>query len=354
MQTLTANVGIGVLKSALRLQKNYVEYVETKQIEKLASGCYSCTACLKDPQACECCTKKVYETILTKKYINEKNRYGSRHTLKKYGLLLFLYAHFQAPDQMGHTYIDVDQAAQELGCDKKTIRNNLKLLNRYGYITLGQTPEPGLFQLFIKDYRSYFKKASENGRGYVTIAKEIFAELIGAESINEIRLILRNLLFSVENAVNEFKGRPMKRTYRELQRELPHYCTKKGIRKMLEKPAFEKLFEVAHEKKWVEVKVKDAYAPQLVVERLRQECFKNVRAHVDKLNKECREKHTYPLHVSAADLTDISYIGLRYPIEIILNAIDQIQKTMAIGTEIKELGALVRNIANANMRLQAC
>ena len=345
MLTLTANMGIGVMRSALRLQKNFSEFEEIKELNKTETGCYSCTECLQNPSACiNCCSKK-YRTVLKKKYYNEKNRYGQRPVLRKFGLLLFIYLHFLNPDKCGLVNIDLEDAANYLHCDIKTIRNNLHLLETYKYIILGGAICPGYYKLFICDYKNYFKSAKENGRGYTYISLDLFNCLIEMQSINEIRITMRSFLYSVDC---DRKGTSSERTYQDIKRDLPEYCTKKDIKETIKNPLFNKYFNVKESKYTIKMSILDTINPFTLTKKLREECRSKVKNFVDSINRKASGAKDYFILLSN-ELNDISYIGLKYPAELITDAISQIYESFVLkGIDIDNLGALIRSTVKSN------
>lgn len=350
MVTVTANIGTGVMRSALRLQENFVEYKEEKHIEKLSTGCYSCEhAC--GSEACASCQNKIYETHLKKVYRNEKNRYGSRKALKRNAIMLFMYFHYLNPDKAGHVYIDIEDAAKVIGCDVKTIRNNLYLLNKEGYIILGKTDCPGYYQLFITDYKNYFKKASENGRGYTTLSKEFFYELLKLKDINSLRLVLRNFLFSIESGAKNI-GRK-ERTYKEVKRELPKYVTQKSIKETLKSQEFGKLFDVTEKKRTVIMNVKQNFNPLEITNRLRSECYNKVMNFIQNINN--NRKMGKLFSISTDEMDDITSIALKYPLNAILKGLNEFYNDYIVqGEPVYNTGALLRTIVKSTAEVGAC
>ena len=345
MLTLTATIGIGALRSALRLQNSFVSFEEHLEIDKAESGCYSCIDCLQNTFACESCKHKKYHTVIKKKYHNEKNRYGKRPVLRKFGLLLFLYLHFLNPDKCGLVHIDLDEAAEFLHCDIKTIGNNLHLLEAYGYIILGSALYPRYYQLFISDYKNYFKVASKNGRGYTYLSLDLFRCLITLKTINEIRITLRSFLYS--NDCNR-KGTSSERAYEDIKRELPSYCTKKCIKEMLNNPLIQQFLHIQAGKHTVKIELSDIINPSILTCKLRENCRVKVKEFVDHINKKASNRHNYFILLSN-ELNDISYIGLKFPTTFITDAIKQVYESFILkNIDIDSLGALIRSTVKSN------
>ena len=350
MITVTAHIGTGVMRSALRLQENFIEYKEEKHIDELATGCSFCEHDCNS-EACASCPHKIYEISTKKVYVNEKNKYGVRKVLKRNAMLLFLYLHFLNPDKAGHVFIDIEEASEMIGCDVKTIRNNLYLLSENNYIALGKTDCPGYYQLFIKGYNEYFKKAIENGRGYTTISKELFDELLKVKDINSLRLILRTFLHSVESGAKNIQKK--ERTYKEVKRELPNYVTQKSMREVLNGNTFGKLFDVKERKRTVILNIKENFNPTEVTNKLRSECYNKVMSFIQDINN--NRKLGKLFSIRCEEMEDIINIALKYPMTAILRGLDEFYNDYIVqGTPVRNTGALLRTIIKSTAEVGAC
>lgn len=228
-----ANVGKAVLIQALGIQKNYKEeYVETQCFSTHCSSCqayqlnytFACTGC---PYAKH--TKKV-------RYVNEGNQFGYQKRLKGNALKLLLLYHFLEPDKNGIlTHVSVKDAADLLHCSPKTIRNNMRILNQYGYIYVCGDPESTQHHtIMLVDYKNYSKKAHEGGRGYLVLSRETFLTLTEETNLDSLRLQLR-MLIECDSTASSALGEPMaKKTYTALRRYLPRHNTRKSIQTAVE------------------------------------------------------------------------------------------------------------------------
>ena len=277
-------------------------------------------------------------------YVNEKNKYGVRYELKKNALMLFLYLHYLNPDTSGLVYICIEDAAQELHCTERTIRNNLKLLNKHNYIALSTTQVfPGYYKLFLREYKSYFLPAEQGGRGYCVFPLEHLHSLIELPDINSIRLAIRNLI--PETISSETKR--IEKSYVEVQRDLPSYCSKRRIRDLITSKAFTKIFDVQPKKYFVKIKARVEYDISNIAGIYRAECKDKLMELIETLRNEAssrRERNRILLLEN--EVNDICGIALRIPMQYVLQAVRSVNENYILpNLPIKNIGALVRTIA---------
>ena len=201
-----ARVGRSPLIKAVGLQKNFKEvfYTETLELDRYASGCFSCPNYknvefaefmppqiqTKAKQCCASCPFAQYKTVYKEhvKYINEKNLFGYARRLTAIPLKLLLVYLFGSPNPQG------------------IVR---------GYNT-------------TQEYKDYAKTAREGGRGYATFNKEFLDEIMQITDINQLRVFLHIAL-----DLDTKKDPEEEISYSSLQRFLPDYCKKGVIQKAL-------------------------------------------------------------------------------------------------------------------------
>ena len=250
-----AAIGKIALKNAIGLQKNRkeIEYKTVKKLDEKASGCFACPIYSQkqfyasQPEsneylnACYQCTKcnhQVLKTVTVEqvKYINEKNKYGTKvgysKTLKANGLKLLIILHMMHPDRFGYIYnLKVSELKAVLKCDRKTVISNLESLKEYDYIDYVKTNQRGAINVNIKGYDDYFKPAREGGRGYMTFSIKLVEALFEIKDLTTLRLFLHQLIDTDNHADTEQKV--YKKTYHELRDCLPGYYKPNHIRKGL-------------------------------------------------------------------------------------------------------------------------
>ena len=145
-----ASIGKAIIIQAVGIQRNYSENVTIK-IDKEKTGCISCPyAEFPNAEKCAVCEKRCF--ITEKKYINEKNKYGTKNRLKINALKMLIYFHFLHPDSNGLIKnVSIKELAQTLHCDERTVTNNIKLLQDYGYIYFSKSFS-GKRNIMLVDY----------------------------------------------------------------------------------------------------------------------------------------------------------------------------------------------------------
>lgn len=314
MDTLTASIGLIQLIPSLRITPNY----------KVVSGD----------------VLNVKKSVL---YVNEKNKYGSSRPLQKNALMLLLYLHFQAPDSNGLVLFSVSEAAETLHCHERSIRNNMKVLAKRQFITYQQFLCSDIYQAFLLRYTDYFIPADQGGRGYVTLTKEFFEELLVQKHINQIRLILRSY-------INEMKPKDKENdeqwfTIRSLRRYVPRYETSKHINELLNSHSYKKIFSTSGKgSQMLKNSVNDTYNATSIRDQLKSDCYHALEALVQKLQPEEGNDYKRHFHLSATQYDDISAIAYLYPIPFIIESLQKIyHQYYERFLEPENLGALVRS-----------
>ena len=381
-----ANVGKAALTKALGLQKNYSEVIESSNevIDIVASGCETCkwniiksvtradealynecqSACASCPS--RCMTK---EYTYRRVYHNEKNRYGYQPRLKTNAIKLFIAYHFLNVDNIGFIQnVNLQELATKLGCDIKTINNNNELLREYGYISYVKT-DSCIANIFLTDYENYFKPASQGGRGFIVMSDIVLDELIKIESINELRITLRQLmefdLLSNRNIDN------IEKSYKELKRVLPDYCKRNIIKKASEKLS---LFVVEMKENLIKFCIKEEYNAKLQKEEQQSYYEQELQAFakgflhdVVEINtsiadyKESKyadffegvepDMGTYKTWmITMQEIADLASLCIQYSWHHVIIALQSIYKTYKMkGVAIKNLGGLCRTIILATV-----
>lgn len=239
-----ASVGKAMLIQAVGIQSNYTEEVTT-MIDREKSGCDSCPFSFYESGTnCINCTLKCYVT--KKIYVNEKNKYGSKPRLKINALKILLYLHFLRPDSNGIVKdVPMKELAELLNCDLRTVTNNFKLLDEFGYIKYTSTYN-GKRNILLTGYKDYFKPAKEGGRGYVVLNKAFMERMLDEKNLITLRIHLRNMVeIDALNREEGYSINVLAKTYKSMQRELPTYCKRNVIQKAI--PDSNDIFIIKHD-----------------------------------------------------------------------------------------------------------
>lgn len=353
MSSLTATIGISPLINALKIMNNHYETKVVEEIEPLASGCYSCPYYNKNMNMCKQCDHKIMEAHTKKVYINEANRYGKRKFLRTKTLETFLLLHFNHPDANGLVYLDTDSFAQTLSCTTRTIRNNLILLEKYGYITHTKGEYPGNYKVFICNFKDNFKSFYQGGRGYIRLSYDTFESFLACSNINELRIVLREYINTVtmeEKTIVASKNKP----FASIKNYLPHYITKNQIKNVVSGNAFKLIFESDVSKYTCNIEVLEHHNPLVFVEKIKYDCIHQLKDFMDLFNKGKEKNKLAAFHkpyfkISDDDYEDLSNVGLQYSIYEIEKALKEIYNKFVIpNNRIRKLGALVREICYSN------
>lgn len=344
-----AQVSLGTLIPALTPRQNTIEYVPVQKLDEIASGCFECALKNGEPNCATCLNKKYYAESKEIVYINETNRYGSRKILHKGALSLYLFIHFLFPDTNGYVRrIDIDEVAEELNCDPKTVKNNMKLLQSGDYISYSQTDIPGYYQAFITNFRDMYKDARNGGRGYVMFSREVVKRIISLHDINSMRLAIRSY---ISNETDSYRPSLAKeQSYKALRGHLPAYVTLKKIKTIIQDTDFLSIFNVARKKRSAAIAIKPEYSQAKLSESIKEKCKEEITAFIERVNKPLKRKRGKGkpklLELTTKDLSDIISIGKRLPVEAIIHGLDVFYTTyIKPGISYRSAGALVRTYA---------
>lgn len=376
------NIGKAVLIQALGIQKNYTTIVENtvEVVDYSNSMCSSCkykqiintfdkeSEIYKSASTyCNNCPNRILTTqnVTKKVYHNEKNRYGYRPMLKANAIKLLLLLHFYHPDSNGIIRdLDANELAVNVGCNVRTIWNNLKTLQEYTYISYSKN-EYGLISILLNDYENYYLPANKGGRGFLVVSKELYRKLCNIKSLVSLRIFIRELL-SLD--APELKGQASVdyKNIRELRNLLPAYCKPSVIKEKLgvESDIFtisfkddvvrfqiDKEFIPKNEK----IKVHDEYAESL--EKFIWEFNQNV-TYVNSggispacLNDFFTMKNRQstasfkPMLLTDIEIDDLASLSLHYSYDIVVNALSVVYREYYMYQKtVNNLGGLVSTI----------
>lgn len=297
-----SRIGKGVLSRCIGLQKNYKETIKTgvEKIDEVQSGCFSCPIyklkqellllgfpdeVLKLDEMCHTCSSAVWQQQYTVQYSNEKNRYGYQPRLKSNAIKLLLCYHFLQPDTNGLIQdISLKDLAKLLNCDIKTIQNNNAILSEYGYCYFSNSGwYDNHINILLPEYKSYHKTASEGGRGYMTFSAKILEELLNITDLNQIRLIIKGLLETDNQAISG-KDPQAKVSYAYLKGFMPDYCKRGIIQQALSKLTNNPILQISTDSEHVEFKLDPAYDGKKLRKQLQEEKYKEMEDYISSLN----------------------------------------------------------------------
>lgn len=373
-----ATIGKDLIIKALGRQANYIEE-STDEINIEASGCHECEFYLKNGSTdnsntghCAFCDHKCYH--VTKKYINEKNRFhvDDRLRLKLNAIKILIYLHFQQPDQNGIIKnIHVNTLAEALGVTSRTIINNFTLLRDYQYIYYCKIG-CGTYNILINGYKERTKK---NGPGYLVVNQKWLSYILKAEDINGLRICIRETL-NIDNL--NAKGGSFYNTkespYSTIKRYLPSYYKRWSIIKTLEKNAevIHGIFDFNMSQKSVRFTLKSECVAKKCREELLITCKDAIRSFMNEFNTNVNlavtddvenDKYKYlmnydtavkPISLSSDNVDNLAHLAVLYSYQQVEDALFIIHENYIMkNIPISNIGGLVRTIieisANASI-----
>lgn len=377
-----ANIGKSVIIQSLGIQKNYTEVIEStvETIDYNNAACINCKykAVIetfgKDSRAysdacstCEHCPHKAlaHKNVYKKVYHNEKNRYGYRPMLKANAIKLFMLLHFYHPDSNGIIRnLDAGELAANVGCNVRTIWNNLKTLQEYTYISYSKN-EYGLINILLNDYENYYLPANKGGRGFLVVSKELYKRLCNIKSLVSLRIFIRELL-SLD--APELKGQASVdyKKIKEIRNLLPAYCKPSVIKEKLGKES--DIFIVSFKDDVVRFQIDTKFIPKneklrvhdeyaITLEKFIWEFNQNV-AYVNSggicpnyLNdffsiKNKKSAASFkPMLLTEIEIDDLASLSVHYSYDIVVNALSVVYREYYMYQKtVNNLGGLVSTI----------
>lgn len=357
-----ANIGKGVLIKALGIQQNHK--IVTQEKQTFTNTCLHCE-CYLLSNCGNCPSCPYYQTHQSYTYVNEKNMYGYQERLSGNALKLFLYYHLSGPDKNGIIkHVSFSDAAEQLDCSVKTIKNNHDTLVEYGYIMSCSDPDdPKFVTIYLPEYKKYFASGKNGGHGYLTISDTLAKELFKIDNVNALRLTLRGVL----NCDVQNNNKIVSRNYEELKRYLPRYFTRNLIQKALadnpvldiEMDDTQALFFLQEKYKGKETKTKVLKENEVQI----QQYVTIINTYLSLYNNNPKffsqklgEEGIYlgledlpitpALSCSEQDLKDLALVSLDTGLSRLLDILGYIYQYFVLANEkINSIGALARSIA---------
>lgn len=385
-----ANIGKSVIIQSLGIQKNYTEVIESTVdvIDYSNAACVNCKykAVIetfdKDSRpyadacsACEHCPHKAVtqKNVYNKIYHNEKNRYGHRPMLKSNAIKLLLLLHFYHPDSNGIIRnLDANELAVNVGCNVRTIWNNLKTLQDYTYISYSKD-RYGLINVLLNDYENYYLPANKGGRGFLVVSKELYRRLCNIKSLVSLRIFIRELL-SLD--APELKGQASVdyKNIKEIRNLLPPYCKPSLIKEKL--GAESDIFTITFDKDVIRFQIDNEFIPKNEKTRMHNEyvaifekfiwefnqnvvyinsggaCPKNLTEFFSMKNKPSAAAFR-PMLLTEIEIDDMASLTLHYSYDIVINALSVVYREYYMYQKtINNLGGLVSTIIRSQFNSQ--
>lgn len=153
---------------------------------------------------------------------------------------LFISLNFKVSTQDGTaTNLLIRDLAEEIGCCSKTILSSLNKLSSGSkpLISYHIDEDTKLLSVEFLNYKDMFKRRGEGGLGYIVMDGLMRTKLYMAESINDMRLLIRALLECTEQ-----EGYEASISLKQLIKGLPSYIRPCNVRNSLDK--FKRIFDL--------------------------------------------------------------------------------------------------------------
>lgn len=198
-----AKINRKMLLQALGYQK--APTYKYRQLDVKQSGCLSCP----NKNYCENCSAKVYTNEVD--FVYDRHQLGSQDTLKSIALKLYILFHFFNTiivDEINGIglikNISKKYLAKMIGCNVKSIDNNLERLAAYGYISYSNAYSKAFCNIAILNYTNMFKPKKEGGYGYLDITNTILTKILAIDNLNDIRGLMQLLDETLSNEYTSY------------------------------------------------------------------------------------------------------------------------------------------------------
>lgn len=341
--------------------------------------------CISD--SCKSCPHVIRETKTVYHY-EQKKCTPKKSTLNTIKLDVLLHTHEVDVNGIIHDF-DVESAAKQIGCHKKTIITSLNTMADQKQIAFCQGTGRGLYTICLSEYKVMYDKAENGGMGYFSISSALTDIIYSSTSLNDIRLLFRLLdLFQAHDS--ELKT-VITMDVKSLQQYFPAYVTQTMLFSLMEKLQQSGLLFCQKQNRYnisttlqQEHKVKQN---KIIAYKTAQEHFgmgiRELNHNLIEYNKQANkrdpdrnpkyakaknalvkagikiapyvsyiqgDKHlTYPvlspITVNKKDLDDLSQMSVEYGIDIVHNTLISVYNDILAlgGDDIKNLGGLVRS-----------
>ena len=186
-----------------------------------------------------------------------------KQLLKSCSVRLFILIHFYANANTGITSpLDLEDLAQALDCNIKTVRSNILRLESCGFFDVSMDLVTEEYTFTIHDYTKMYNPIGLGG-GYIQCTYDLLEQLLQIKSINELRVILMLLCEAITTELqSSAKLAVAKLTFKELLAGLPKYVKPGVVKQILDHAnSFKTIFkeEYTRKKRYIAAKLNDCF-----------------------------------------------------------------------------------------------
>ena len=197
-----------------------------------------------------------------------------KQLLKSCSVRLFILIHFYANANTGITSpLDLEDLAQALDCNIKTVRSNILRLESCGFFDVSMDP--------VTEEYTY----------------DLLEQLLQIKSINELRVILMLLCEAITTELqSSAKLAVAKLTFKELLAGLPKYVKPGVVKQILDHAnSFKTIFkeEYTRKKRYIAAKLNDCFNGATTKNQVRQEAYSEIVSFTTEMDDVIRTFNTY-------------------------------------------------------------
>ena len=230
-----------------------------------------------------------------------------------------------------------------IGCNVRTIWNNLHVLQEYTYISYSKT-QYGFINVILNDYENYYLPANKGGRGFLVMSKELMSRLNSIDSLVSLRIFIRELL-SLDSPDLKGVASVDYKNIRDIRNTLPAYCKPSIIKSKLISTS--DIFRVSFKDDVVRFEIDKTFIPKNqktyvhdeYVDMLNQFIW-NFNQNVAYINSGENISDRFSsffnmntpvasyklMKLSDIEIDDIASLSLHYSYEIVMNALSVVYK----------------------------
>ncbi|RHV51969.1 hypothetical protein DXB45_09120 [Clostridium sp. OM04-12AA] len=220
-----------------------------------------------------------------------------KQLLKSCSVRLFILIHFYANANTGITSpLDLEDLAQALDCNIKTVRSNILRLESCGFFDVSMDPVTEEYTFTIHDYTKMYNPIGLGG-GYIQCTYDLLEQLLQIKSINELRVILMLLCEAITTELqSSAKLAVAKLTFKELLAGLPKYVKPGVVKQILDHAnSFKTIFkeEYTRKKRYIAAKLNDCFNGATTKNQVRQEAYSEIVSFTTEMDDVIRTFNTY-------------------------------------------------------------
>lgn len=254
--------------------------------------------------------------------------------------ILYLYLHILGPQKDGKVTLFLDDAVNYTHRSKRTVSNNLKTLQRKGYIYITPGALDDTYTIYITHYKYNAFAKSDSRYGYIVLSKDTLDSIVEIKDINTFRFAVRGLLNQVPGKQNS--GMCDGCTYKEIKTMFPGYILKTKVLDLMQNKSIKQLFNISASESLKYFKIR----PKTICDALALK-KKRLSVHITAVKKifsSMNLKYTNNIFkLSDSEIRDVGYLLFQYSTNEIKQAANRMFANYT-RPEVKSVPALIRTL----------